>query len=70
MSGFAETAWGARGVYLGSDLNVADWTAAVDMALRGFERSPFVFQKYYRPAAVDAQWFDFDAGKYAVQRSG
>jgi hypothetical protein len=32
----------------------------VDLALRSFEHSPFVVQKYYRPAAVDAQWFDFE----------
>ena len=44
--GFAETAWGSRGVYLGSDLSVADWSAAVDLALGSFERSPFVLQRY------------------------
>ncbi len=30
VSGFSEHAWGARGVYLGSDLSQADWSAAVD----------------------------------------
>jgi hypothetical protein len=60
VSGFAETAWGARGVYLGSDLSAADWSAAVDLALREFPRSPFVLQRYDKPTVVDAQWFDFD----------
>ncbi|MFO1499129.1 MAG: hypothetical protein U1G07_12170 [Verrucomicrobiota bacterium] len=61
VSGFAETAWGARGVYLGSDLPLPDWSAAVDLALREFERSPFVLQRYHKPTVVQTRWFDFDA---------
>ena len=61
VSGFSESAWGARGVYLGSDLSVADWSTAVDLALRNFERSPFVLQKVHdHPAAVPAEYFDFE----------
>jgi hypothetical protein len=59
VSGFAETAWGARGVYLGSDLALSDWSAAVDLALREFERTPFVLQRYFKPGIVEADWFDF-----------
>ena len=36
ISGFSEKAWGARGVHLGSDLSTADWSAAVDEAIRSF----------------------------------
>ena len=60
VSGFSPRAWGARGVYLGSDLPHADWALAVDEAIRSFPRSPFVLQRYHKPALVDAQWFDFD----------
>ena len=28
VSGFNETAWGARGVHLGSDLSTSEWSAA------------------------------------------
>jgi hypothetical protein len=59
VSGFSENAWGARGVYLGSDLPQADWAAAVDLAIAGSCRSPFVLQRYHRPAVVDSTWFDF-----------
>ena len=38
-----ENAWGARGVFLGSDLSAADWSATVDAALKNFETSPKVF---------------------------
>lgn len=60
VSGFSAHAWGARGVYLGSDLSHADWAAAVDEAIANYERSPRVLQQYHKPALVEAQWFDFE----------
>lgn len=65
VSGFHETAWGARGVTLGSDVSQADWSAAVDGALRAFPASPHVLQRYHKPRTVPATWFDFTSG--AVQ---
>jgi len=59
VSGFSEHAWGARGVYLGSDLSHADWSAAVDRAISSFDISPFVLQRFEKPKLVEAQWFDF-----------
>jgi hypothetical protein len=60
VSGFSENAWGARGVFLGSDLSHEDWAQAVDAALANFERSPMVLQRYHKPALVEASWFDFE----------
>jgi len=60
VSGFSAQAWGARGVYLGSDLSHADWAAAVDDAITNYERSPRVLQRYHKPGLVEAQWFDFE----------
>jgi hypothetical protein len=59
ISGFADTAWGARSVRLGSDLSLADWSEAVEIALASFERSPFVLQRFHKPKTVPARWFDF-----------
>ena len=59
VSGFSEQAWGARGVFLGSDLSQADWSAAVDAALKNFETSPSVLQRFHKPSQVEANWFDF-----------
>lgn len=59
VSGFSENAWGARGVFLGSDLSQADWSAAVDAALRDFEKSPSVLQRFHKPSQVETTWFDF-----------
>jgi hypothetical protein len=60
VSGFSEKAWVARGVFFGSDLSQADWVAAVDEAIAGFEKSPFVLQRYEKPRLVEASWFDFE----------
>lgn len=59
VSGFSENAWGARGVFLGSDLSQADWSVAVDAALKNFETSPSVLQRFHKPAQVETSWFDF-----------
>jgi hypothetical protein len=60
ISGFSENAWGARGVYLGSDLSSANWSMAVERAIAGFSNSPFVLQRYEKPRLVGAEWFDFE----------
>ena len=59
ISGFSEKAWGARGVYLGSDLSTPEWSAAVDGALKDFETSPHVLQRFLKPAQVASRWYDF-----------
>lgn len=59
VSGYSEEAWGARGVYLGSDLNAADWSVAVDRALAAFPRSPYLLQRFHRPRVVESSYFDF-----------
>lgn len=60
VSGFSEHAWGARGVFLGSDLSHEDWSQAVDDALQHFEQSPRVLQRFHKPALVETSWFDFE----------
>lgn len=59
VSGYSEEAWGARGVYLGSDLSSADWSVAVEKALAAWPRSPHVLQKFHRPRVVESAWYDF-----------
>ncbi|MCL4790403.1 MAG: hypothetical protein KJ070_27075, partial [Verrucomicrobia bacterium] len=60
VSGFSAHAWGARGVYLGSDLSHEEWSKAVDDAIAHFAQSPRVLQRYHKPALVEAEWFDFE----------
>jgi len=59
VSGFSAQAWGARGVFLGSDLSAADWSVAVDAALADFPVSPSVLQRFHKPSQVATSWFDF-----------
>ncbi len=68
VSGFSEHAWGARGVFLGSDLSHEDWAKAVDEALQHFNQSPRVLQRYHKPALVEAQWFDFAKNEMTPMR--
>jgi hypothetical protein len=68
VSGFSERAWGARGVYLGSDLSHADWSAAVEQAISGFQNSPFVLQRYEKTKLVEAEWFDFENNQTVPMR--
>lgn len=68
VSGYSDQAWGARGVFLGSDLSQADWIAAVDAALKEFEKSPRVLQRYHKPALVESQWFDFGQNALAPMK--
>ncbi len=60
VSGYSEKAWGARGVYLGSDLSQADWSTAVDEAISDFQQSPYILQRYHKPRVIDAEWVDFE----------
>lgn len=60
ISGYSEKAWGSRGVFLGSDLPQAEWTAAVNEAISGFEKSPYVLQRFEKTKLVEANWFDFE----------
>ena len=63
VSGFSTEAWGARGVYLGSDLSHEEWGAAVDKAVSSFSSSPYVLQRFEKPKTVEAAWFDFEANE-------
>ena len=60
VSGFSEQAWGARGVFLGSDLSSQDWGQVVDTAIRSFGRQNYILQEYHKPRVVDASYFDFE----------
>ena len=63
VSGYSEDAWGARGVYLGSDLSQAEWSQAVDRAIASFGRSPYLLQRFHKPRIAESQWYDFTERK-------
>ena len=69
VSGFSTEAWGARGVFLGSDLSHEDWSAAVDKAITGFSTSPYVLQRFEKPRSLPSAYFDFDANEVKPMQS-
>lgn len=54
ISGFSSEAWGARGVYLGSDLSQPEWSAAVDKAIAAAPQSPYILQRFHKPKLIDS----------------
>lgn len=63
VSGFSALAWGARGVFLGSDLSTAAWSEAVDRALASWPHTPFVLQRYHKPRVVETSYWDEASGE-------
>jgi hypothetical protein len=52
ISGYHETAWGARSVVLGSDCSRDEWQAAVDIAIADGPKNPHILQEYRKPRRV------------------
>jgi hypothetical protein len=50
ISGFSPDAWGARGVYVGSDMPAEEWTTQVRTALAEFSEHPRVLQRFMKGA--------------------
>jgi hypothetical protein len=52
ISGFHETAWGARSIVLGSDCSREDWQAGIERALSLAPTHLHVLQEYRKPRRV------------------
>ena len=53
ISGFHETAWGARSVVLGSDCSREEWQQGVEQALQLAPTNLHVLQEYRKPKKVE-----------------
>jgi hypothetical protein len=60
ISGFHETAWGARSVVLGSDCSREEWQAGVEQALKLSAANLHVLQEYRKPKRVSHPVFPGD----------
>jgi len=49
VSGFHESAWGARSVVLGSDVSRAEWSNAIQKAVEGSDKLLYILQDYRKP---------------------
>jgi hypothetical protein len=52
ISGFAETAWGSRGVSIGHDLSQEEWSRTIDEALQSYGQNPHVMQRFHKGRVV------------------
>jgi len=63
ISGFHESAWGARSVSVGHDLSAGEWAAAIERAVASWPEHPFVLQRFGKSRLVETEWFDFEANE-------
>lgn len=52
ISGYHETAWGARSVVFGSDCSREEWQAGLDEALASSDRNLHIVQEYRKPTRL------------------
>lgn len=60
-SGFSELAWGSRGVRVANDLTKDEWTATLQEAIREFDRTPRILQRFYKGKRVRQTYLDRSA---------
>ncbi|MDD3180310.1 MAG: hypothetical protein PHQ04_08155 [Opitutaceae bacterium] len=60
ISGFHETAWGARSVVLGSDCSREEWQAGVEQALKLAPGNLHILQEYRKPRRVHHRLYEVD----------
>ncbi len=71
ISGFHETAWGARSVVLGSDCSREEWQQGVAQALSMAPHNLHLLQEYRKPKRVSHPLYEQDeADQPAVARDG
>ncbi len=62
-SGFSELAWGSRGVRVANDLSKEEWTDTLLEALREYEKTPRILQRFHKGKRVRQSYFDEKAGE-------
>lgn len=67
ISGFSETAWGSRGVELGTDLPQGEWAAAIRHALEDFTTHPHILQKFHKGRLLEHPFRDRDGEMRTMQ---
>jgi hypothetical protein len=58
ISGFSETAWGSRGVELGTDLPQGQWAVSIQQALDDFGTHPHILQKFHKGRLIEHPYRD------------
>jgi len=67
ISGFHESAWGARSVTLGSDSSLAEWESAIQQAVTMAETSLHILQNYEKPTRLTHPVYREDGSIFMMQ---
>ena len=67
VSGFHETAWGSRGVYIGHDLSGVEWAQRLRSALAQAGEQPWILQEFREGRRVDHPVFREDGSVEMMQ---
>ncbi|HRE81336.1 MAG TPA: hypothetical protein PLN52_09830 [Opitutaceae bacterium] len=70
ISGYHETAWGARSVVLGSDCSREEWQAGVDIAIADAPTNFHILQEYRKPKRVQHPLYSREDSRVAQDSSG
>jgi len=62
ISGFHESAWGSRGVFIGHDLPAAEWRERLGAALAEADEQPWLLQEFREARLVEHPVFRDDGG--------
>ncbi len=57
-SGFSKLAWGSRGVRVANDLTKDEWVATLQEAIREFDQTPRILQRFYKGKRVRQSYLD------------
>jgi len=67
ISGFHETAWGSRGVFIGHDLSAAEWSTRLLKALGQSHEQPWMVQQFHEGRPVEHPVFRDDGSVEVMQ---
>ncbi|HZP59556.1 MAG TPA: hypothetical protein VFB27_04470 [Opitutaceae bacterium] len=70
ISGFHETAWGARSVVLGSDCSREEWQQGVERAIALAPANLHVLQEYKKPRRTRHRLYDANGTHAAAEKDG
>ena len=68
VSGFSPLGWGSRGIALGSDLPHAEWQQRIENALKTFETSPTILQKFHKGRLFEHRYWDVNSGELKTMK--
>jgi hypothetical protein len=67
VSGFHETAWGSRGVFIGHDMPAAEWKEKLNSALEQSSEQPWILQEFREGRRVEHPVFREDGSVEMMQ---